>query len=51
MMSRLPYQKMKWRINVSGLSVEEIDDLKDDEIGNDKDTQQVHNTAKIFLQC
>ena len=37
--SRLPYQKMKSRINISGLSAEEIDDLKDDTINNDRHTQ------------
>ena len=48
-MSVLPYQKMKSRINFSGLSTEEIDELKDDGIGNTKYTQQVYNTAKIFF--
>jgi len=47
--SALPYQKMKSRINFSGLSTEEIDELKDDRIGNTKCTQQACNTAKKFL--
>ena len=40
---------MKSRINYSGLSAEEIDELKDDGIGNTKYTQQVCKTAKIFF--
>ena len=47
--SALPYKKMKLRINFSGLSAEEIDELKDDGIGNTKYTPQVYNTAKNFF--
>ena len=46
--AELTSQKMKSRINLSGLSTEEAHDLKDDGIGNDKRTQHVCNTKKFF---
>ena len=46
--SGLPHQKMKSRVDVSGLSAEEEDDSKDDGIGGGKHTQQVCNTTNIF---
>ena len=36
MVSKLPYQKINSRTNLSGTSAQEVDDLKDDEIGDDK---------------
>ena len=48
-MLKLPYQKMKSRINLNSLTSEEIDTLKDDGIGNNKHIQEVYNTAKKFF--
>ena len=48
-MPALSCQKMKSRINFSSLSTEEIDELKDEGIGNTKCTQQACNTSKNFF--
>ena len=45
---RLPYQKMKSRINASFLSAEETDVLKDDRIDGSEHTQQVCSTTDFF---
>ena len=49
MMSKFPCQKMKYCVNLSGLSAEETDGLKDNGIGDNKHTRQVFNTAEKFF--